>query len=386
MKYLLFVCLAAAVAFSGEAGKVLVRGRSAYTRMPRESAYELNQRVNRASRGSAAPAFSLGKTNDDLPVVNTAQSFEKYDHHEAFLGPSVGDIFGDAELTKAEVVVLVGSGLGSLMEASLHKTYGTGLQEFRNVSLAMIKAGRKVLEDRVANGIPVSEERFENLRKVEERMSAVLDALAATFDQNEHTVYSLSRFFEDFDFQPEERSRYLARVLPTISKAVFQVDDTTTAEKLRDAYNIFLPATRKFVEERIEEGKPVTEQQLAMLERAEQLMPPLMQAYVTVVHDPFLVNFMQKLKLDPAERAKYLVSGFFASMDAIFADPNASMAQMMRDVTLAYMPPTRQVFEDRLEQGKPVTQENLDNLERMEKTLPIILDAYVKMSDDLGIP
>ncbi|XP_050732452.1 uncharacterized protein LOC127006523 isoform X3 [Eriocheir sinensis] len=299
MKYLLFVCLAAAVAFSGEAGKVLVRGRSANTYMPRESAYELNQRVNRASRGSAAPAFSLGKTNDDLPVVNTAQSFEKYDHHEAFLGPSVGDIFGDAELTKAEVVVLVGSGLGSLMEASLHKTYGTGLQEFRDVSLAMIKAGRKVLEDRVANGIPVSEERFENLRKVEERMSAVLDALAATFDQNEHTVYSLSRFFEDFDFQPEERSRYLARVLPTISKAVFQVDDTTTAEKLRDAYNIFLPATRKFVEERIEEGKPVTEQQLAMLERAEQLMPPLMQAYVTVVHDPFLVNFMQKLNLTP---------------------------------------------------------------------------------------
>ncbi|XP_050732436.1 uncharacterized protein LOC127006523 isoform X2 [Eriocheir sinensis] len=386
MKYLLFVCLAAAVAFLGEASRVLVRGSPAYTRIPRESAYKLTQRVNLPSRGSAAPAFSLGKTNDDLPVVNTAQSFEKYDHHEAFLGPSVGDIFGDAELTKAEVVVLVGSGLGSLMEASLHKTYGTGLQEFRDVSLAMIKAGRKVLEDRVANGIPVSEERFENLRKVEERMSAVLDALAATFDQNEHTVYSLSRFFEDFDFQPEERSRYLARVLPTISKAVFQVDDTTTAEKLRDAYNIFLPATRKFVEERIEEGKPVTEQQLAMLERAEQLMPPLMQAYVTVVHDPFLVNFMQKLKLDPAERAKYLVSGFFASMDAIFADPNASMAQMMRDVTLAYVPPTRQVFEDRLEQGKPVTQENLDNLERMEKTLPIILDAYVKMCDDLGIP
>lgn len=341
---------------------------------------------NPSSTSSSDYNYSSLDISDGLPVVKTAQPIEKFDHHEDFLGPSTGGIFADAQLTRAEVVVLVGSGLASLMKASLDKTYGTGLQEFRDVSLAMIDASRKVLEDRVANGIPVSEERFQNLRKVEERMSAVLDALAATFDENEHTVYSLSRFFKDFDFDSVERSKYLARVIPTISKAVFQVDDTTTAEKLRDAYNIFLPATRKFFEERIADGKQVTEQQMTMLERAEKLMPPLMQAFVTVMHDPLLIEFQERMNLDEKERAKYLVTGFFASMEAIFKNPDASVAKMMRDVTLAFVPPSRQVFEDRLAQGKPVTQENFDNLERMEKTLPIILDAYVKVIEDLGIP
>lgn len=272
------------------------------------------------------------------------------------------------------------------MKASLDKTYSSGMQEFKDVSMAMVAASRHVLETRVANGIHVSQEQFENLKRVEERLPAIMDAIAATFDENENTVYSLPNFFKTFQFTPEERSKMLARIVPGMSKTIFQATEGSTAEYFSNAYNIFLPAIREFMEDRAANGQTIPQEQIEKLERAERLMPALNQAFVTVVHDQFLVDFMKRLQLDLTERAKYLVSGFFASMDAIFKDTNASVAQMMRDVTLAYLPPTRQVFEDRKAAGKPVTQENFDNLERMEKTLPIILDAYVKVVDDLGIP
>lgn len=72
---------------------------------------------------------------------------------------------------------------------------------------------------------------------------------------------------------------------------------------------------------------------------------------------------MLRLQFDLKERAKYLVNGFFASMDAMFEDTDTSAAEIMRDVTLAYIFASRQVFEDRLAAAKPVTQENFDNLE-----------------------
>ncbi|XP_063872784.1 uncharacterized protein LOC135107083 [Scylla paramamosain] len=320
------------------------------------------------------------------PPSQSRYSIKPYDHHEAFLGPSVRKLFDNAQLDRSEAVVLVGSALAELMKVSLKHSYGSGMQEFKDVSLAMVAAARHVLETRVANGIHVSEEQFENLRRVEERLPAILNVIAATFDGNENTVYSLPNFFRTFQFTPVERSKLLARIVPSMSKAIFQATEGSTAEYFSNAFNVFLPAIREFMEDRVANGKTVTQEQMAKLERAERLMPALNQAFVTVVHDKFLVDFMKKLQLDLTERAKYLVSGFFASMDAIFKDTNASVAQMMRDVTLAYLPPTRQVFEDRLAAGKPVTQEDLDNLERMESTLPIILDAYVKVVDDLGIP
>ncbi|XP_045110551.1 uncharacterized protein LOC123504239 isoform X1 [Portunus trituberculatus] len=312
--------------------------------------------------------------------------YEHYEHRDEFLGPSTYELFQNADLDRSEVVVLVGSGLAELMRVSLEKSYGSGMQEFKDVSLAMVAAARHVLENRVAKGIPVTEKQFENLQRVEERLSAVMDAIAATFDENVNTRYSLPNFFKTFDFTPVERSRLLARIIPSLSKTIFQAQEGTTAQYFSDAYDIFLPAIRKFLEERVAEGKKVPGELFQRLERAERLQPALNQAFVTVVHDKFLVDFMKRLELDPQERAKYLVNGFFASMDAMFEDTDASAAEMMRDVTLAYIPASRQVFEDRLAAGKPVTQENFDNLERMERTLPVILNAYVQVVDDLGIP
>ena len=308
-----------------------------------------------------------------------------YNRHEAFLGQSARKIFGNAELDRSEAVVLVGSGLAALMKASLEHTYDSRMQNFNNASMAMIAAVRHILETRIANGRHVSEEQFKNLRGVEERLSAILDVITAIFDENDDTVYSLPNFFKEFNFDPVERSKLIARIVPSISKMVFQATEDSTAEYFRDTYNVFLPAIREFMEDRVANGKPVTQDQFDRLERAEKLIPPLMQAFVTVVHDQFLVDFMQKLQLDPTERAKYHVTGFFASIDTIFKDTNASVDNIIRDVMLAYMPSSRQVFEDRLAQGKPVTQENFDNLERMEKTLPNILDTYVKMVNDLDM-
>lgn len=314
-----------------------------------------------------------------------SDDIKRYDHHEEFMGPSVAGILKDADLDRGEKVVLVGSALGPLMKASLDRSYDSGLQDVKDISLAMLGASRQILESRVANGRYVSEKQFENLGGVQERLPAIIDAVAATFDENEHTMYSLTNFFKVFNFDPVERAKLIARVLPSMIQTMFQGTDTTTAENFANAYNIFLPAIRKFMEERQASGKTITQKQWGYLERAEKLVPSLMQAFVVVDHEPLLLDFMRRMNLDPVERAKYMVTGFFASMDAIFKNPNASVAEMMRDTTLAYMPASRQVFEDRLKKGKPVTQENFDNLERMEKTLPIILDSYVKILDDLAI-
>lgn len=344
--------------------------------------------------GSPKPYYQAGShyhftTPFDTPTE--PQSFvysddiKRYDHHEEFMGPEAGKILKGADLDRGEQVVIVGSALGPLMKAALERSHDSGLKDFKDISMAIIGASRQVLESRVANGRHVSKKQFEDLQGIAERLPAVIDAVAATFDEYPGTMYSLTNFFKVFNFDAVERAKMVARVLPSMIKTILQATDTTTAENFANAYNIFLPAIRKFMEERRDSGKRVTQQQWDYLDRAERLVPSLMQAFVVVDHEPLLLDFMRRMNLDPVERAKYLVNGFFASMDAIFRNPTATVAEMMRDTTLAYMPASRQVFEDRLAQGKPVTQENFDNLERMEKTLPIILDTYVKVLDDLSI-
>ena len=312
------------------------------------------------------------------PLVTSQKS-------DPFMGVSSYKVFEGTDLTRDELLTIIGSGFGPLMMVSLTPNHKSGLKEYKDVSMAMVEASRQVLESRVNNGQHVDPQRFLNLENVEKRLPAVLDAMTDVFDGKANSRYSLTNLFKVYDFGPADRSRFRQRVLMAISRVAFQADESAITDNLKDASNVFLHALRKYLEDRVESGRQVTQDQYSRLERAEKLMPSLMRAMEALANDPHVLEFMNALHLDATEKARQLILCFFASMDTLFRDPNATLGTIMRDVVLAYIPSARQVFEDRIAMGLPVSQDDIDKLEHMEQVLPIMLTSYIEIVDDMGI-
>ncbi|XP_045110557.1 uncharacterized protein LOC123504242 isoform X2 [Portunus trituberculatus] len=321
---------------------------------------------------------SLHSPISEFPLVTSEKS-------DPFMGVSSYKVFDGTDLTRDELMAIIGSGFGPLMKISLNPKHTSGMQEYKDVSMAMVEASRQVLESRVEHGLNVDPQRFVNLDNVERRLPAVLDAMADVFDGKTNPSYSLTNLFKVYDFEPADRSRFRQRVLMTISRVAFQANDSSITANLKDASNVFLDALRKYLEDRVESGREVTQDQYQRLERAEKLMPSLMLALQGIANDPQVVEFLKALHLDATEEARQLVLCFFASMEALFMDPNATLGTIMRDVVLAYIPSARQVFEDRIAMGLPVSQDDIDKMEHMEQVLPIMLTSYIEIVDDMGI-
>ncbi|XP_063872787.1 uncharacterized protein LOC135107085 [Scylla paramamosain] len=328
------------------------------------------------------------------PVTYTYKTFHSPIHtpplvtsekSDPFMGVSSYRVFEGTDLTRDELMAIIGSGFGPLMMISLYPNHRSGLKEYKDVSMAMVEASRQVLESRVRNGQHVDPQRFVNLENVEKRLPAVLDAMTDVFDGKVNPRYSLTNLFKVYDFGPADRSRFRQRVLMAISRVAFQANESAITDNLKDASNVFLKALRQYLEDRVASGRHVTQDQYNRLERAEKLMPSLMRAMEGIANDPQVVQFMKELHLDATEKARQLVLCFFASMDALFKDPNATVGTIMLDVLLAYIPLARQVFEDRIALGLPVSQEDIDKMEHMEQVLPIMLTSYIEIVDDMGI-
>jgi len=314
-----------------------------------------------------------------------SQYADDSNHNDVFMGPSFYKLFERANLNRGELMAIIGSGFGPLMKKAMTPNYASGMGTYKDVSMAMIQAARQVLEARQKKGEYVNPKQFENLQNVEQRLPTALDAFTAIFDGIANPKYSLENVFTSYDFTAAERSTFYKRILISISKAAFGASESVSRDDIRKASNVFLPALRKFLEDRLTNDLPVTQDQIDRLERAEELVPSILQALDGILQDPLVIEFMQTMNIDATERMRQVVLSFYASMDALFMDPSTTVGEILLDIMLSYIPSARQVIENRLALGIPVTQEEIDRMEHVEQVLAIMLTSHIEIANDMGI-